>query len=293
MPARANWKGFLRLSLVSCPIALFPATSDSDKIRFHQLNKKTGNRIKMQRTDAETGKPVDYEDIVKGYEVEKGHSIEITDDELKSVEIESSRVIDIDQFVPRKEIDERYIIRPYYIAPDEDVGLEAFATIREVLAQTKTVALAKVVLSTREHVIALEPLGKGLVGLLLRYPYEVRVEKEYFDDIDNVRVTSDMLDLAAHIVKQKSGHFRPEKFEDRYENALRKVIEAKQKGKKVEVKRPATPRATGDVMEALRQSLRVIEGGLSKKERSTQRGEGRKASRERAAHGGRRKAARR
>src|SRR5262249_60035242 len=135
MPARANWKGFLRLSLVSCPIALFPATSESDKIRFHQLNKKTGNRIKMQRIDAETGKAVDYEDIVKGYEIEKGHSVEITEDELKSVEIDSSRVIDIDQFVPRKEIDERYIMRPYYIAPDEDVGLEAFATIRDVLAE--------------------------------------------------------------------------------------------------------------------------------------------------------------
>jgi DNA end-binding protein Ku len=292
MAARANWKGFLRLSLVSCPIALYPATSEREKIRFHQLNRKTGNRIKMQRTDAETGKPVEFENIVKGYEIEKGHNVEITDEELQSVELDSTRVIDIEEFVPRKEIDDRFIARPYYIAPDEEAGVEAFATIRDVIERNNMVALGKVVLSTREHVIALEPRGKGLVGLLLRFPYEVRDEKEYFDDIPNVRVTADMLDLASHIVKQKSGHFRPDQFEDRYENALRKLIEAKEKGKKIDLKRPSAPRPTGDVMEALRQSLRVIEGGLSERGGSSpRRASARKTTRS-AATRSRRRAAR-
>ena len=292
MVARANWKGFLRLSLVSCPIALYPATSESDKIRFHQINRKTGNRIKMQRIDAETGKPVEYENIVRGYEIEKGRGVEISDEEMQSVGLDSTRVIDIDQFVPRKEIDDRFIARPYYIAPEEEAGAEAFATIRDVIERNQMVALGKVVLSTREHVIAIEPRGKGLIGLLLRFPYEVRDEKEYFGGIPNVRVTADMLELASHIVKQKSGHFRPEKFEDRYENALRKVIEAKEKGKKIDLKRPSAPRPTGNVMEALRQSLRVIEGGLSeRKESSPRRSGGRKGVRP-AAPQGRRKASR-
>jgi DNA end-binding protein Ku len=268
MLTAANWKGFLRLSLVSCPIALYPATSESEKIKFHQINRKTGNRIKMQRIDAETGKPVEYGNVVKGYEIDKVHNIQITEEELQAVEIDSTHVIEIDKFVPRKEIDDRYIVRPYYITPDGEVGAEAFATIREAIERTNMVALGTVVLSTREHVIALESRGKGLVGLLLRYPYEVRDEKEYFDDIPDVRVTADMLDLASHIVKQKSGHFRPEKFEDRYENALRQVIEAKEKGKKIDVKRPSVPHATGNVMEALRQSLHVIEGGLTERRQS-------------------------
>lgn len=261
MAPRANWKGYLRLSLVSCPIALYPATSESEKIRFHQMNPATGNRIKMQRVDAETGDPVEYQDIVKGFEISKGHSVEISDEELEAVQIESNRIIDIEEFVPRKEIDERFLSRPYYITPEGDVGVDAFATIREAIKDTNMVAIARVVLSTREHMIALEARGKGLVGMLLRYPYEVRSEDEYFENIPDAKVTGEMLDLAKHIVKSKQGHFQPDKFEDRYEEALKKLVAAKAAGHKIEAKPTAVPRTTGNVMEALRQSLKVIDGG--------------------------------
>ena len=211
MAARANWKGYLRLSLVSCPIALFPATSESEKVRFNQLNKNTGNRIRYVKVDAETGDEVDGENIIKGYQVSKGHYIEITDEDLEAVSVELTRTIDIDQFVPREEIDDLYNIRPYFIAPEGKVGADAFVTIREAIAATGKVALGRLVLTTREHVIALEPRGKGLMGTLLRYPYEVRDEADYFEDIPNIKVEKEMLDLAKHIVQTKSGHFEPDK----------------------------------------------------------------------------------
>src|SRR5919202_2358998 len=154
---RANWKGYLRLSLVSCPVAVYPATSESEKVRFNQLNRNTGNRIKYLKVDAETGEEVDNDDIVKGYQVSKGHYIEITDDDLEAVTVESTRTIDIDQFVPRDEIDDLYNIRPYYIAPTDKVGEEAFVTIREAIKATGKTAIGRLVLTTREHMIALDP----------------------------------------------------------------------------------------------------------------------------------------
>src|SRR5215210_169299 len=252
---RANWKGYLRLSLVSCPIALYPATTESEKIRFHQLHKQTGNRIRYRKVDDETGKEVDSEDIVKAYEVSKGNYIELTDEDLDAVAIESNRTIDIDQFVPRDEIDDLYNIRPYYIAPEGKIGADAFVTIREAIAATDKVALARLVLTTREHVIALEPRGKGLMGTLLRYPYEVRDPKDFFGDIPDVQVTKDMLDLARHIVQTKSGHFEPQKFEDRYESALKQLIESKQAGHKIQpAKHIASPKVV-NLMDALRASV--------------------------------------
>jgi len=206
MAPRANWKGYLRLSLVSCSIALFPATSEREKVSFHQLNSETGNRVRMRRVDEGTGDEVPYEKIVKGYELGKGQYIEVTDEELEAIATESTRTIDIDEFVPKEEIDELYNVRPYYIVPDGKVGIDAFAVIRDVIEQTDKVALGRLVLTNREHVIALEARGKGLMGTLLRYPYEVRNEEEYFDDIPAGHVTKDMIELAKHIVQTKSGH---------------------------------------------------------------------------------------
>jgi DNA end-binding protein Ku len=160
MAPRAYWKGYLKLSLVSCPIALFPATSGGEKISFHQINKKTGNRIRYRKVDAETGDDVESENIIKGYEVGKGEYIELAPDELEAVALESTRVIDIDEFVPKKEIDELYINNPYYIIPDGEVGQQAFAVIREAIRQEGMVAIGKVVFTSREHVIALEARGK-------------------------------------------------------------------------------------------------------------------------------------
>jgi DNA end-binding protein Ku len=256
MAPRAYWKGFLRLSLVSCPIALFPATSEREKVRFHQLNRKTGNRIRYVKVDGETGDEVDKDDIIKGYEVTKGQYIDVEPDELEAIALESKRMIEIDEFVPRKEIDELYFASPYYIVPDGDVGTEAFAVIREAIKEEGMMALGRVVFTSREHVIALESRGsKGIMGITLRYPYEVRNEDEYFDDIPNEKVTKDMLDLATHIVKSKTGHFDPKKFEDHYEDALKELLRKKERGQKIEVPHRETAKVI-NLMDALRRSAK-------------------------------------
>jgi DNA end-binding protein Ku len=257
---RAYWKGYLKLSLVSCPIALFPATSEREKISFHQLSKETGNRVRYRKVDAVTGDDVESADIVKGYEVAKGEYIELEPEELDAVAIESKRVIEIDEFVPKAEIDELYLRDPYFIVPDGEVGQQAFAVIREAIRKEGMVALGKVVFTSREHIIALEPRNKGMVGVTLRYPYEVRQPEEYFDTIDDEKVPKDMLDLAIHIVDTKRGKFEPEKFEDYYENALKELLRKKQKGEKIE--RPREPARTNvvNLMEALRQSVKAAGG---------------------------------
>ena len=255
MAPRANWKGFLRLSLVTCPVALYPATSDTEKVSFNQINRKTGHRIKYAKVDAETGDEVASEDIVKGYKVDTDTYIEVTKDELDDIALDSTHTIEIDEFVPKADIDSRYLIRPYYLVPDGKVGHDAYAVIRETIRSMDKVAIGRVVLTNREHIIALEPLGKGLMGTLLRYPYEVRSETEYFDDIQDVKVTKDMLDLAKHIVEQKSGSFEPEEFEDRYESALIELINQKRNGLPAP---KAAPKSTGNVinlMDALKRSL--------------------------------------
>ena len=196
MAPRAYWKGYLKLSLVSCPIALFPATSEREKISFHQINKQTGHRIKYRKVDADSEEEVDTDNIIKGYQVGKDQYLEIDPEELEAIAIESKRTIEIDEFVPKKEIDELYLNSPYYIVPDGDVGQQAFAVIREAIKQEGMVALGKVVFTSREHVISLEPRGKGLLGITLRYPYEVRKEEEYFDDIPDEKIPKDMLELA-------------------------------------------------------------------------------------------------
>jgi DNA end-binding protein Ku len=264
MAPRAYWKGYLKLSLVSCPIALFPATSEREKISFHQLNKNTGHRIKYQKVDSDTGNEVEAADIIKGYEVGKGQYIELNPEELEAVAIESKHTIEIDKFVPRDEIDEIFFNSPYYIVPDGEVGAQAFAVIREAIKKEGMVALGKVVFTSREHVIALEPRGKGLMGVTLRYPYEVRKEADYFDDIPDEKTPKDMLDLAGHIVESKAGHFNPKEFDDQYESALQALIKQKQTGEPIE--RPQEPKQSNviNLMDALRQSLKTQSGGQKK-----------------------------
>ena len=260
MAPRAYWKGYLKLSLVSCPIALYPATSEREKISFHQLNKETGNRIRYRKVDAETGDDVEQANIIKGYELAKGEYVDVTREELEAVAIESKRTIEIEQFVPKTQIDELYIRDPYYIAPDGEVGQQAFAVIREAIRKEGMVAVGKVVFTSREHIIALEARDSGMLGMTLRYPYEVRKQAEYFDEIPDEKVPKDMLDLALHIVETKRGDFEPEKFEDQYEDALRELIEKKAKGEKIE--RPKQPARSNvvNLMDALRASVKA-EGG--------------------------------
>jgi DNA end-binding protein Ku len=257
MAPRAYWKGSLKLSLVSCPVVLYPASTTVEKTRFHMINKETGNRLKQQMVDAETGDVVESGQKGRGYELSKGEYVEIEKEELEAVQVESNHTIDIDSFVPRDEIDRRYLNHPYYIAPDGKAGIDAFAVIRDAMKDKDRVALARIVLSSREHVIAIEPLGKGLLGTTLRYPYELRDEEDYFDDIKNPKISKDMVDLAAHILDSKAAHFDPSKFKDDYENALKTLVKRKAAGKPVKVaEREERPDNVINLMDALRQSLK-------------------------------------
>ena len=269
MAPRAYWKGYLRLSLVSCPIQLFPATSEREKIRFHQINKKTGNRIKYCKLDAKTGEEVEAENVVMGYEVSKGHYIEITKDELEGVAIESMHTIEIDQFVLRNQIDDLYLNIPYYITPDGEVGRQAYIVIRDAIKKEGVVALGRVIFTTREHVIAIEPHGKGLMGVTLRYPYEIRKEQDYFGDLADEKVPKQMLELATHIIATKAGPFQPEKFEDHYERALGELIKKKQRGEKIAKPKERTSTKVTSLMEALRQSAAAERSGSRSQRRHT------------------------
>jgi DNA end-binding protein Ku len=248
---------------------MYPASTEREKIRFHNLNSETGNRVRMRRVDEGTGDEVPYDKIVSGYEVGKGQYIEVTDEELEAIALESTRTIDIDEFVPKKEIDQLYNIRPYYIVPEGKVGIDAFAVIRDAIEETDKVALGRVVLTSREHIIALEQRGKGIMGTLLRYPYEVRNEDEYFDDIPAGKVTKDMIELAKHIVQTKSGHFNPEKFEDHYEEALKELLSKKQAGQKIAPPKEQKPTNVVNLMDALRKSVEA-QGGAATPKRAAQ-----------------------
>ena len=257
MAPRPYWKGYLKLSLVSCPIALTPATSSTEKVSFRQVNKETGNRIRYKKVDAETDEEVPNDNIGKGYEVAKGEFLIMDDEELEAVELESSHTIDIDQFVPSVQIDKRYYDQPYYIVPNDTVGVEAFAVIRQAMEGKGVTALARVVMNKRERVIALEPWGRGLLGTTLHYDYEVRKADDYFDDIPDLKLPKDMLQLAEHIVESKAGEFQPDLFVDHYETALVEIVRKKQAH--VPVKKSAdkvsAPKNVINLMEALRRSV--------------------------------------
>jgi DNA end-binding protein Ku len=264
MAPRPNWKGYLKLALVSCPVALYPAASSSERISFHMMNRSTGNRLKQQYIDAETGDLVESADRVKGYEVARNDYVLLEPEELKEVQIESTHTIEIEHFVPRSEIDPVYYDSAYYIVPDDEVGAEAFAVIREAMRKRDMVGLARVVLYGRERIIMLEPRGKGLAGTTLRYNYEVRDDKTYFDEITNKSVAKDMLDLASHIIDTKVGHFDPSEFKDRYQDAVVDLIRAKRAGKPLPTAAAPKPSNVVNLMDALKRSLKTEKGGKGK-----------------------------
>jgi DNA end-binding protein Ku len=269
--ARPYWKGYLKLSLVSCPVALYPASTQAEKTHFHQINTRTGNRLRQQMVDEETGRVVEGGQKGRGYELSKGRYVPIDEDELKAVELESTHTIDIVAFVPRQEVDERYIEKPYYIAPNDESGEDAFSVIRDAMQDKGKVALARIVMAHREHMIAIQPFGKGLLGTTLRYPYELRDANPYFRGIHKKRMPKDMVSLASHILDTKSGHFDPSRFKDQYETALKALVRRKAKGKPIEP--PAEKEEPGNVinlMEALRRSVQGKTRGGAKK-RTTKR----------------------
>jgi DNA end-binding protein Ku len=276
MAPRANWKGYLKLSLVSCSVALFPATSTSERVRFNIINRETGNRVRYDVVDSETGEGVPQEDRIKGYKVGKDDYVLLEEDELDEVALESTHTIDIESFVPRKEVDEIYLDESYYLTPNDGVGVEAFAVIRDAMKEKGLVGLARVVLYRRERLLMLEPRGKGIAGTLLRYRNEVRDEADYFDDVQDVKVPKDMLQLAEHILDTKKAKFDPSKFEDRYETALKKLIAAKQSGKKLPSAPEPKPTNVINLMDALRKSVQAERGSAATGQRG--KASGRRAS---------------
>ncbi|SEM18818.1 Ku protein [Bradyrhizobium sp. OK095] len=279
MAPRAYWKGTLKLSLVSCPVVLYPATTAAEKTRFHMINRETGNRLKQQMVDSETGDIVESDQKGRGYELRKGKYVEIEPEELEAVQIESNHTIDIESFVPSDEIDQRYLDNPYYIAPEGKAAIDAFAVIRDAMKDQGRVALAKIVLTNREHVMALEPLGKGLLGTTLRFPYELRDEGEFFDDIKSPKITKDMVELAGHILHTKAAHFDPSKFKDQYENALKALVKRKASGKTIALPEPAEkPSNVVNLMDALKQSLKGRGGKKTAKSHARRTTDGRRAA---------------
>ena len=254
MAYRPTWQGHLKLSLVTCPVALYTATSSGGDVHFNLINPKTNNRIRMITTDPETG-PIERSELVKGYEVEKGRYILLTDDEIKSVKLESTKTIDIERFVPEADIDRIYWDNPYYLAPDGKLAQEAFGVIREAMKRSGQIALGRVVLSTRERLLALEPRSNGILAYSLRTDDEVRKSDEIYGAISDATPDGAMISIAEKIIQQKAGPFDPSQFVDRYEEALKALIAEKQKGHILVA--AAEPEDTNvvDLMSALRASL--------------------------------------
>jgi len=260
--ARPTWQGHLRLSLVTCPVAMYNAISPRGDVHFNLINPDTGNRIRMITVDAGTEKPVERKKLVKGFEISKGEYVTVTPEEIDSVRLESTRTIDIDEFVPAEDIDRLYWDHPYFLVPDGKMAAEPFAVIRQAMEKTGKVALGRVVMSQRERLVALEPRDHGLIATTLRSTDEVRDIKQAFSDIPAVRPARDMISIAEKIMGQKEADFDPDRFQDRYENALRKLIQEKQKGHEIVHSDDPEPTNVVDLMEALQNSLK---GGKNKK----------------------------
>ena len=253
MAPRPNWKGYLKLSLVSCAVALFPATTTCERVRFNIINRKTGDRVRYQVVDSETGKEVPQEDRLKGYKV-GGEYVLLEEEELNNVALESTHTIELESFVAREEVEELYLDEPYYLVPDGKVAYEAFAVIREAMRQEGLVGIGRVMLYRRERLLMLEPRGEGIVGTTLRYANEVRDAADYFDDIPDARIARDTLELAKHILHTKKAKFDPSKFKDRYETALKALIAAKRAGRAPRAP-PPQPGKVVYLMDALRRSI--------------------------------------
>ena len=255
LSSRPVWQGHLRLSLVSCPVALYTATSRSNDVSFHLINPETNNRIRMIPTDPDTG-PVERKDLVKGYEIEKNHYVVVTPKELDAVKLESTYTIDIERFVDVDEIDRLYWNVPYYLVPNEKSGVDAYTVIREALEQTGRIALGRVVMHTRERLMALEPRDKGIVAYSLRMGDEVVDPKKAFAEVPAARPDKSMVEIATRIIEQQEGPFEPSRFEDRYEAALRELIRRKEKGEKLVTAEPVEDTNVIDLMDALKKSLK-------------------------------------
>lgn len=280
MALRAFWKGYLKLALVSCRVALYPASSTSERVAFHLINRVTGHRLKQQYVDSVSGEIVEPENRIRGYEIAKDEYIPVEDGELEAITIDSTQTIAIESFVAHTSVDELYLDRSYYLVPDDKVAEEPFAVIREAMRSRGMAGIGRVVLFGRERIVMLEPRGRGVMATTLRYAYEVRDEKAYFDTIPEVKIAPEMLELAAHIIDTKKATFDPSHFEDRYQEAVVELIRAKRAGRPVPAPAPPHPSNVVSLMDALRRSVAAEQSAALQKK-----------PRPRAAAGGRNKAA--
>ncbi|TCV73540.1 DNA end-binding protein Ku [Neorhizobium sp. R1-B] len=254
MAPRANWKGYLKVGELSCQVALYTAASTSDRVSFHIINRATGNRVHRQMVDADTGKAVENEDIIKGYEISSGEYVFLEPDEVKAAVPEADKTLELEAFIPCDGVDTAYLDRPYYLAPADKPSAEIFALIRKGLEEKNVAALARTVLFRRLRTLLIRPGEQGLIASTLNYDYEVRPAKEIFSDIKNFKIDGEMLDLARHIIDTKRGEFDPTEFDDRYETALAELIRAKIEGRKLKKKAKAEPKKVSSLLDALRQS---------------------------------------
>lgn len=254
MAPRANWKGFLKVGELVCPVALYTAASTSERVAFHMLNRKTGHRLHREFVDSETGKVVAREDQVKGYEAGENDYIALDPEEIAAAVPESDKTLEIEAFIACDEIDDLYFDKPYYLTPSDRHGAEAFALIREGMKTAKVAAVAETVLFRRVRTLLIRPQGEGLIATTLNYDYEVRSAEETFSEIPDLKLNGEMLELADHIIKTKSGRFDPTKFDDRYDAALAEMVKAKIEGRKIKTTRPKPEGKVIDLLEALRQS---------------------------------------
>jgi DNA end-binding protein Ku len=273
MALRTTWKGHLKLSLVSCPVRMYNATSRSERVSFNLLHKKTHNRIQMFPHDPELGK-VDRSDLVKGYEYEKDQYVILEDEDFDKVEIESTKTIAIEKFVDASALDPIYFDSPYYLAPDGPVAEETFIVLREAMKNKKKVALSRIVLSGRERLIAITVRDKGLLVMTLRAANEVREAKPYFEDIDDAKPEKEMLDLAGQLIDQKSGPFDPSDFVDRYNEAVIELVKAKVKGKAPVIAKAPERGKVINLMDALKRSLGDEDEATKPPAKSRSRGAG-------------------
>lgn len=260
MAPRANWKGFLKVAEVTCPVALYTAASTSQRIGFHIVNRATGHRVNREFVDSDTGKPVERDDQVKGYEVGQGDYVMLDPEEIAAAIPDSDKTLAVSAFIPCHAVDDVYFDRPYYLAPASKSAEEAFAIIREGMRKKKVAAIAETVLFRRMRTVLIRPHGDGLVATTLNFDYEVRPAEQAFKDLPAINITGEMLDLARHIIKTKAGHFDPAEFDDRYESALAELVKAKVEGRKIEPRKAPKRDKVIDLMAALRESAGVKAG---------------------------------
>lgn len=255
MAPRASWKGFLRISLVTCPVALYPATSSSDRISFNRINRKTGQRVRQQNIDGKSGEKVESDDIVKGYEVDKGRYVLIEDAELDSIQVEATKIINVTQFVDAADVDPFFFDTPYYLAPDGAMGEETYRVIREAMQETGTAGIGSVVLSSRERRVLLSPKGHGIALTTLRTAREVRSAEAYLEGLGDGPIEGELLDMAKMLIQARRQPFTPSELVDHYEEAVRNLVMAKAKGETPVQAPVGQPHAVVDLMAALKQSL--------------------------------------